>query len=99
MKLTPSQNSLSYPETKSETMNQGEDSYTIPYNVTFKYKYKMPYCRKYHLMTIEYVILYKDRHTFICYGYWDPSNSEQKLNFNLIHGNMVLYGHFMDFID
>lgn len=40
MKLTPSQNSLSYPETKSETMNQGEDSYTIPYNVTFKYKYK-----------------------------------------------------------
>lgn len=38
MKLTPSQNSLSYTETKSETMKQ--DSYTTPYNATFKYKYK-----------------------------------------------------------
>ena len=60
---------------------------------------KMFYCRKYHHMTIEYVIIYKNRYTFICYGYWDPSISEQKLNFSLIHGNMALYGHFMDFID
>ena len=40
MKLTPFQNSLSYTETKSETMKQGEDSYTTPYNATFKHKYK-----------------------------------------------------------
>ena len=42
MKLTPSQNSLSYPETKSETMNQGEDSYTIPYNVNYSKPVKQP---------------------------------------------------------
>ena len=60
---------------------------------------KMIYCRKYHLMTIEYAIIYKDRYIFICYGNLDASISEQKLNFNLIHGNMVLYGHFIDFID